>query len=202
MLASDGVPTHVDWVLAEASTEVLTALLATLWQDTHPLVADLLSMVRHSTRELWAQVDFAAEYELLPMNSLRYLSLNLNTWFISVDKNGEDIDLPSMSAIKFDLDRRTFDRTDKPSTLFYTPPSWAPTKTSTWDSPSLLPATIQHQEMCTGRALRKPPAYLLLTNVIGLHRYMYKFQHAGKQLPYLLEYVWPFMDICVTANVS
>ena len=134
-------------------------------------------------------MDCAAEYELLPMNSLRYLSLNLNTWFISVEKNGEDIYLPSMSAIQFDLDRRTFDRTDKPSTLFYTPPSWAPTQTSTWDAPSLLPATMQHQEMRMGRAPSKPPVYLLLTNGIGLHQYIYEFQHAGKQLPYLLEYV-------------
>ena len=50
MLASDGVPTHVDWVLVEASMDVLTALLATLWQGNHPLVSDLLSLVRHSTR--------------------------------------------------------------------------------------------------------------------------------------------------------
>ena len=51
MLASDGAPTHVDWVLAEAGMKGLTSLLSTLWQETQPLISDLLFMVWHNSRE-------------------------------------------------------------------------------------------------------------------------------------------------------
>ena len=51
MLASDGAPTHVDWVLAEAGMKGFTSLLSTLWQETQPLISDLLFMVWHNSRE-------------------------------------------------------------------------------------------------------------------------------------------------------
>ena len=42
---------HIDWVMAEAEAEVLTDLLASLWLETHSLVADLLSLVQQNARE-------------------------------------------------------------------------------------------------------------------------------------------------------
>ena len=45
MLASDGAPTHVDWLSTEAVTEGLTALSSNLWKYTQPLLAELLSLV-------------------------------------------------------------------------------------------------------------------------------------------------------------
>ena len=50
MLASYGAPNHVDWVLAEATTEGLVALLSTLFWEIHPLVTNLLYLVRHNAR--------------------------------------------------------------------------------------------------------------------------------------------------------
>ena len=57
MLSSDGTPTHIDWVLAQAATDGLTAIIPTLWQDTQPLMTDLLSLVHHTSHYQHAQVE-------------------------------------------------------------------------------------------------------------------------------------------------
>ena len=51
MLASDGMLYYIDWMLVEAAMEGLITLLATLWQDNYSLVANLLSLMQHQTRE-------------------------------------------------------------------------------------------------------------------------------------------------------
>ena len=43
------------------------------------------------------------------MHYLRCLSLNLNTWFISVKDELSDVNFPTMSAIRFNMDHCTFD---------------------------------------------------------------------------------------------
>ena len=70
LLTIDSAPRPVNWVTAEAAYEVLAALLLTLRSDTHTLVADLLSLMCHNTREILERVDWAEEYEILPMNFL------------------------------------------------------------------------------------------------------------------------------------
>ena len=84
---------------------------------------DLLSLVRDNARERRARVDLVAEYAMLPMHFLRHLSLDINTWCISVEEEGGGIDLPSMSAIRFDLDWCTFDAPHIPTPC--TPPPGA-----------------------------------------------------------------------------
>ena len=76
MLTLDGV----EWVSTKAEIKGLTALLSTMWRETHPLVADLLSLMTNNTRELRARVDWAADYELLTMHYH-----DLNTCSINVE---------------------------------------------------------------------------------------------------------------------
>ena len=68
MLALDGVPDQVDCVSDEAETEGITMLLYMLCRETHPLVDDLLYLVRYNTREIGAHIDWMVESTLLPMN--------------------------------------------------------------------------------------------------------------------------------------
>ena len=68
----------------EAATKGLTALLATLWQESHPMVEDLLSLVCHKTNKIRACMVWEADYPILPMHYLCQLSLDLNTWSIVV----------------------------------------------------------------------------------------------------------------------
>ena len=77
---------HVYWVMAEAALEGLADLLATLCSKSHPLVLDLLSLVCQNSRERRVCIDWAAEYDMLPIYFLFRLSLYLNTWFISVEE--------------------------------------------------------------------------------------------------------------------
>ena len=91
----------MDWVTVGAALEGLEVLLATLWSDTHPLVAGLFSLVHHNARERRVRVDWEADYDMLPMYFLFYLSLNINTWCISVEVEVGYIDLPSMATIRF-----------------------------------------------------------------------------------------------------
>ena len=79
MLALYGEPTHVDWVSTDTSTEGLTEILATLWQDTRLLMVELLSLVCHNSWEWRAHVDWEAEDSLLPIQYLLCLSLYVNT---------------------------------------------------------------------------------------------------------------------------
>ena len=43
-------------------------LLYMLCRETHPLVDDLLYLVRYNTREIGAYIDWMVESTLLPMN--------------------------------------------------------------------------------------------------------------------------------------
>ena len=74
----------MDWLTAEESEEGINTLLATLWLDTHLLVAYLLSLVRHNVRERRLRVDWATEYDMTTMHFLYYITLDLNNWSISV----------------------------------------------------------------------------------------------------------------------
>ena len=67
-------------MMLEAADEGLTELLATLWLKNHSLVAELLFLMQHNTRERRLRVECAAKYRILPMHLLRYLNFNLNTW--------------------------------------------------------------------------------------------------------------------------
>ena len=82
LLTIDSSPLQVDWVMTEEFSEGLTVLLDTLWSDTHPLVADIISLLRQNAR---VRVDWAGKYDIVPMDLLRHLTLELNTWCISVE---------------------------------------------------------------------------------------------------------------------
>ena len=152
MLASDGALSHVEWVSAEAATEGLTALLATLWWDTHPLVADLLSLTCHNARKFRSRIGLEAEYSLLPIRYLRCLSLYLNTWYISVEDEGGNIEIPSITAIRFELDRRTFDAPHMLATLVCAPLAPPTTSTTTRCGPTPDPTPLSRPPSRPGRA--------------------------------------------------
>ena len=63
------------------------------------------------------------EYAFLHMHYLKGLSLDLNMWFIGFKDKGGDINLPSMSAIRFDLDLHNFDVPHIPTTFVCAPPA-------------------------------------------------------------------------------
>ena len=44
-----GAPTYVDWVSTNTTTERLTALLTTLWQETRLIMAELISLMSHNS---------------------------------------------------------------------------------------------------------------------------------------------------------
>ena len=69
LLDVDSGPRHIYCIMEEVVSEYLIALLATLWSETHTLVADLLSLVQHNNKERRGRVDWAAEYEILLMYS-------------------------------------------------------------------------------------------------------------------------------------
>ena len=85
-------------------------------------MGDLLSLVYHNVWEKRESMVWVAEYALIQMHYIRCLSLDLNTWFISVEDKGGDIELPSMTEIQFDLERCTFDRLNIPETFVCPPP--------------------------------------------------------------------------------
>ena len=70
----------VDWVIMEASHKGLNDLLANLLQEIHPLVADLLSLLRYNMQDRWVCMDWAAEYMMLFIHYILYIYLDLNTW--------------------------------------------------------------------------------------------------------------------------
>ena len=151
MLDLYSAPTHIEWVSIDTSTYGLTAILITQWQDTHLLMAELISLVRHNSWERRAHVDWAAEDAFLPIHYLRRLSLYVNTWFISVAEKVRDIDLYTITAIIFYLYRHNFDAPHMPAMFVCTPPELALTQPSIHTSSSLDPATLQHQAAHTGR---------------------------------------------------
>ena len=59
-------------------------------------------------------MDWIEEYEILPMHFLLRLTLNLNTWCISVEEESRDIDHPIISSLRVKLDRRTLDQPHMP----------------------------------------------------------------------------------------
>ena len=73
----------------------LTSVLATMWSELNPIIADLLSLIRKNYREQRMRVDWVAEY--MPMHFFLCLSLDLKTWWKSVEKEVGDIDITSMS---------------------------------------------------------------------------------------------------------
>ena len=56
--------------MEEADLECFVALLTTLWYESQPLVSYLLFLVLHNTNERCVCLDWAAEYDILPMNLL------------------------------------------------------------------------------------------------------------------------------------
>ena len=125
MLALYGADTHVDWVSIDTSTEGLTALLATLCQETHLHMDKLLSLVCYNSWEWRENVYWEAEDALLPIHYLRRLSLYINIWFISFVDEVRYIELYIMTAIRFYMYRHTFDSPHMISTFFCTPPELA-----------------------------------------------------------------------------
>ena len=117
MLVLYGTPANFDWVSTDTPTEGLTALLTTLWQETHIIMAKLLSLVRHSPWERRAHADWAAEDELIPIHVLCLLLLYFNTCFISIEDKDREIYLCIMMEIRFDLYSHTFDVPHMPDTF-------------------------------------------------------------------------------------
>ena len=56
--------------MTEMSVQGLTALLDIIWLETHPLVADLLYLMRHNTMDRRERAEWSAEYDMLPMHLL------------------------------------------------------------------------------------------------------------------------------------
>ena len=114
LLAIDSGLIHVNWETEEATDKVLVNLLATLWLETHPLVVDLLSLVLHNAKERQTRVDWVSEYEILPIHFICCLTLDLNTWCISVEEDAGCINIPSRSALCFKINRRTLNQPHMP----------------------------------------------------------------------------------------
>ena len=114
---------------------------------------------------------------ITPMHCLPCLYLDFNTCFVSIEVEIGGIDLPSMSAIRFDLDLQNFDAPHMPDTFICALPSLAPTQTVIQNSPDPSPVTLQHQEMRTGRARLQP------------------------RLPYTPKQHWPApLNLCMSAG--
>ena len=117
----------------------------------HPMTVDssshgqTLSVVCHNAQERGAQVDWVVGYTLLPIHYLCRLHPNLNTWFISVEDEVEDINLPRISAIHFDLEHRIFDATHMIANFLFSPPEPALMQPIIRANPDLDPATTEHE---------------------------------------------------------
>ena len=64
--------------MAEAASKGLAKILAILWAENNPPVADILSLVRHNSRERQIRFDWATEYGILPIHLLHCMSLDIN----------------------------------------------------------------------------------------------------------------------------
>ena len=51
-------------------------------------------------------MDWVAEYLIMLMHYIFRLTLDLNNWYISVEEETGDIEVPNLSDIRFKLDRR------------------------------------------------------------------------------------------------
>ena len=70
---------------------------------------NLLSRTHPSAWERQSCANWMAEYDLLPIHYLRHLYLNINTWYISVEDEGSNININIINAIRFEMDHHTFD---------------------------------------------------------------------------------------------
>ena len=140
---------HFNLVKSEAAAEGLVDILATLWSDTHPLVSYLLSLMYHNARERHARVEWAAEYEILPMHFLRRLILNLNTWYISVEEEAGEIYPPSMYELCFEIDRHMIERPHMPS-----PEALHPGMPASRPDTNQAPSAVTEKQTTKPRALR------------------------------------------------
>ena len=66
---------------------------------------------------------------MIPMHYLHQLSLDLNTWYINVDKEAGEIGISSITAICFKLDRQTFESPNITATITYASPTFDPEQT-------------------------------------------------------------------------
>ena len=87
-------PCHGYYVTEESNFKVLEVLLETLCSDTYSLLYELIYLVWQNTRERQILIDWEAEYDMLPINFLLCLSLDLNTWCISVEEEGVTLIYP------------------------------------------------------------------------------------------------------------
>ena len=51
IISIEGVPSHIYWYTKEANLYFFVVLLATLCQEFHPLITNLISLVYHNVRE-------------------------------------------------------------------------------------------------------------------------------------------------------
>ena len=70
-----------------------------IWLYVYPLVDNLPSLVRHNAMEQQARLDWAGEYDMIPMHFLCRLFLDLNAWCILVEEEVGGIDIPSIYAL-------------------------------------------------------------------------------------------------------
>ena len=96
LLATNGVPRHVDWFTTKVISKGLMALLEILQTESHPLISDLPCLVCHNAWERRARVDWAEEDEMLMIHILYCLSFDINSWCIIFEKEAVCIDLPIM----------------------------------------------------------------------------------------------------------
>ena len=93
------------------------------------------------------------------MNFLRQLTLDLNNWCISVEEKAGDINLPSMSALRFLIDRHTLDYPHMPLTAALYPVTSAPCPAPNQEpSATATHLTNQIRAPRGGRSRWTPPA--------------------------------------------
>ena len=96
LLATNGVPRHVDWFTTKVISKGLMALLEILWTDPKLLIFDLPCLVCHNDWERRASVDWLVKYEMLLIHILCWLSLDNNTWCIIAEEEAVGIELTIM----------------------------------------------------------------------------------------------------------
>ena len=157
-------PRHMDGVTTEAALKGLVELLATLCSESHPLVLDLIPLLCHNYRERYTCIDWETDYYMIPMYFLRILSLDINTWCISVEEEVGYIDSPSRYTISFDMDQRNLDWTHVPAPEKLLPGTPSTSRNTSIQNPRpahLSTPTAPHTPQ-GGRSLWKPPTDLLL----------------------------------------
>ena len=136
IIASASPPTHIDWATVEYTTEGLNTLLTTLWQETHPMVADKLSLVNHNDWERRDIMEWVAMYVIMTMHYIFHLYVDLNTWYINVEVEAGYIYLPRIAEIYFELDHPKFNDPHMSATFSCTPLDPAPSQPITCSAPA------------------------------------------------------------------